>query len=296
MRDDFAVFILTHGRADNMATAKMLKKTNYTGKIYYIIDNEDEQAERYRELFGKESVIEFDKQKAYDHTDTMDNFNNHSAIIYARNESFRIAKGLGLKYFLMLDDDYRDIHFRYRDGEKLKAKNIRDMDTIFEAMIHFLDVVKDISGGGSCAIAFAQGGDFVGGVKKKSANFNKRVLRKAMNSLFCRTDCPIEFRGTMNEDVTTYTTLGSRGNLFFTICDICVLQLPTQSLAGGMTEAYLESGTYLKTFYSVMSMPSCIKVSMMYSKHRRVHHRIDWETCVPKILNPRHKKGVESNA
>lgn len=76
-----------------------------------------------------------------------------------------------------------------------------------------------------------------------------------MNSLFCRTDCPIEFRGTMNEDVTTYTTLGSRGNLFFTICDICVLQLPTQSLAGGMTEAYLESGTYLKTFYSVMSMP-----------------------------------------
>lgn len=100
----------------------------------------------------------------------------------------------------------------------------------------------------------------------------------------------------MNEDVTTYTTLGSRGNLFFTICDICVLQLPTQSLAGGMTEAYLESGTYLKTFYSVMSMPGCIKVSMMYSKHRRVHHRIDWETCVPKILNPRYKKGVKSNA
>ena len=92
-------------------------------------------------------MIEFDKQKAYDYTDTMDNFNNHSAIIYARNESFRIAKGLGLKYFLMLDDDYRDIHFRYRDGEKLKAKNIRNMDVIFEAMIHFLDVVKEISGG-----------------------------------------------------------------------------------------------------------------------------------------------------
>ena len=53
MRDDFAVFILTHGRADNMATAKMLKKTNYTGKIYFIIDNEDEQAERYKSVIEK---------------------------------------------------------------------------------------------------------------------------------------------------------------------------------------------------------------------------------------------------
>ena len=133
-------------------------------------------------------------------------------------------------------------------GEKLKAKNIQKYGCDIRSDDTFSRCCKRNIGGGSCAIAFAQGGDFVGGVKKKSANFNKRVLRKAMNSLFCRTDCPIEFRGTMNEDVTTYTTLGSRGNLFFTICDICVLQLPTQSLAGGMTEAYLESGTYLKTF------------------------------------------------
>ena len=50
----------------------------------------------------------------------------------------------------------------------------------------------------------------------------------------------------MNEDVTTYTTLGSRGRLFFTLCDMCIIQLPTQSLDGGMTEAYLETGTYVE--------------------------------------------------
>lgn len=284
MRNDFAVFILTHGRADNVVTLKSLLRGGYTGKWYMVIDDEDEDAEKYRENFGADHVIMFDKQGAYDRADTMDNFNNHRAIIYARNESFRIAKDLGLTYFLMLDDDYKEIDFRYADGKKLAAKLVRNLDRIFEDMLKFLDA------SGAATVAFAQGGDFVGGLD--GGNFKKRILRKAMNSLFCRIDRPIDFRGTMNEDVTTYTTFGSRGRLFFTLCDICVIQLPTQSLDGGMTEAYLETGTYVKTFYSVMAMPSCIKVSMMYSKHRRIHHRIDWECCVPKILNEKYRKVV----
>lgn len=40
----------------------------------------------------------------------MDNFNEHRAILYARNESFRIARELGLTYFLQLDDDYSDFY------------------------------------------------------------------------------------------------------------------------------------------------------------------------------------------
>lgn len=39
----FAVFILSHGRANNIITIQALKKSNYTGKIYIIIDDEDEQ-------------------------------------------------------------------------------------------------------------------------------------------------------------------------------------------------------------------------------------------------------------
>ena len=284
MRNDFAVFILTHGRADNVVTMRALQRGGYTGRWYMIIDNEDSDTEKYLENFGKDHVIMFNKQEAYDRADTMDNFNNHRAIIYARNESFRIAKDLGLTYFLMMDDDYKEIDFRYEDGKKLAGKPARDLDRIFEAMLKFLDV------SGAATVAFAQGGDFLGGLD--GGNFKKRLLRKAMNSLFCRTDRPIDFRGTMNEDVTTYTVLGSRGRLFFTLCDMCIIQLPTQSLNGGMTEAYTETGTYVKTFYSVMAMPSCIKVSMMHSKHKRIHHRIDWECCVPKILNEKYRKVV----
>ena len=169
------------------------------------------------------------------------------------------------------------------DTSDLKGKILMNIDSEDDGI--FL-----IGCAGAATVAFAQGGDFVGGLD--GGNFKKGLLRKAMNSLFCRTDRPIDFRGTMNEDVTTYTTLGSRGRLFFTLCNMCVIQIPTQSLDGGMTESYLETGTYVKTFYSVMAMPSCIKVSMMYTKHKRIHHRIDWECCVPKIINEKYRKEV----
>lgn len=283
MRDDFAVFILTHGRADNVVTVPGIRKAGYTGKIYYIVDDEDDAVPEYKRRYGEENVIVFDKQVAYDRWDTMDTFNDHRAIIYARNESWRIARELGLKYFLMLDDDYKSIDYRYEAEGKLKYKPSHDFDRVFEDMIQFLDV------SGALTVAFCQGGDFVGGID--GGNFHKGLLRKAMNSFFCRTDMPIQYRGTMNEDVVTYTTLSSRGNLFFSLTNFCVVQLPTQSLSGGMTDAYKEGGTYLKTFYAVMSMPSAVKVSMMYTTHKRVHHRVNWEACAPKILNQKWQKG-----
>ena len=284
MRDSFAVFILTHGRADNVVTMKTLKRGGYTGRWYMIIDDEDEQREKYIENFGVDHVVVFDKQAAYDRADTMDTFNDHRAIIYARNESWRIAKNLGLTYFLMLDDDYKSIDYRFADKGALRYKAVKDFDRIFEDMLDFLDA------SGADTVAFAQGGDFVGGLQ--GGNFRKGLMRKAMNSFFCRTDKPIEFRGTMNEDVVTYTTLSSRGHLCFSYTAFAVIQLPTQSLKGGMTDAYKEGGTYLKTFYAVMSMPSAVSVGMMNTKHKRIHHRIDWESCAPKILNEKWRKGA----
>ena len=47
MRDDFAVFILSHGRADRVITYDVLRKQGYTGKIYIIIDNLDNQRDEY---------------------------------------------------------------------------------------------------------------------------------------------------------------------------------------------------------------------------------------------------------
>ena len=39
MRNDFAVFILSNGRPDNIKTLRALKKGNYTGNWYIVCDD-----------------------------------------------------------------------------------------------------------------------------------------------------------------------------------------------------------------------------------------------------------------
>jgi len=52
-------------------------------------------------------------KKDYDRTfDMGDDSLNHKAMVYGRNYAFDLAKELGMKYFLVLDDDYLAIHYR----------------------------------------------------------------------------------------------------------------------------------------------------------------------------------------
>ena len=53
---------------------------------------------------------------------------------------------------------------------------------------------------------------------------------------------------------------------------------------------YLDSGTYVKSFYTVMYAPACACIRMMGTKHRRLHHSINWNAAVPKIISEQFKK------
>ena len=170
-------------------------------------------------------------------------------------------------------------------ARQLKAKNLNNLDRIFELMVKFLNDTNALT------VAFAQAGDFIGGV---DGCYKKKVLRKVMNSFFCDVDKPFKFYGRINEDVTTYCLLGQRGKLMLTITDVALVQKQTQTNDGGMTGIYLDNGTYLKTFYSVMFCPSCVKVSTMGSTHKRIHHKISWNNCTPKIINQKYKKEVKN--
>ena len=99
MRDDFAVFILTHGRADNVVTARTLAAQGYTGRTYIVIDNEDDQEAKYREIYG-DKVLQFDKLEVSKTFDTMDISDDRRTIVYARNACFDLAESVGVKYFL----------------------------------------------------------------------------------------------------------------------------------------------------------------------------------------------------
>ena len=93
----------------------------------------------------------------------------------------------------------------------------------------------------------------------------------------------------MNEDVNTYLELGKKGDIFFSIPEVALNQKQTQSNAGGMSDAYLESGTYVKSFYSVIINPSFAKATYL-PRMNRIHHKISWKNAIPKILDEHHKK------
>ncbi|MBR4266504.1 MAG: hypothetical protein IKQ46_10670 [Bacteroidales bacterium] len=281
MRDDFAVFILSHGRANNIVTISTLRKCGYTGKIYIIIDNLDEQINIYKKKYGN-SVIIFNKEEESKKSDTFDNEQDLRIVLYARNICHEMASKLGLTYFLELDDDYTTFQFRYAEGTTLKAINCKQLDKVFNAFIDFLDA------SGAVTVAMAQGGDYLGGIN--SAVWRKKLTRKAMNSFFCRTDKPFKFLGKINEDVNAYVTLGSQGKLFFTVGKVELEQGTTQKNEHGLTDVYLKYGTYVKSFYSVMCMPSAVKISTMGATDRRIHHNIQWENTVPKIISSTYKK------
>ena len=281
MKNNFAVFILTHGRADNVITYNTLREQGYTGKIYLIIDDEDKQGDRYKELYGDQVVV-FSKKEMDGTFDIGDNFDDRRVVVYARNKCHDIAKSLGLDYFLELDDDYNQFCFRYEDNGALRKIDCHNLDKLFKKCVDFLEV------SGAYAVAFAQGGDYIGGVG--STAWQNKLLRKVMNTFFCKTDRPFQFYGRINEDTTMYTLLGQQGKLFFTLGDIMVNQLQTQANPGGLTDIYLDKGTYYKSFLSVMYCPSCVKVSSMGNVYRRIHHKVSWNNCCPKIINQKYKK------
>jgi len=287
MRDDFAAFILTHGRPDNVKTLETIRKQNYTGKVYLIVDDQDKKLEEYKNNHGH-SVIVFDKVKAASETDSGDNFGDLRSVLYARNACFGIAKELGLKYFVQLDDDYSSFQYR-RDfnGDIIKGTTIKNLDAVFERFIEYL--VKS----GAKSIAMAQGGDFMGGRDNAKFKHGFKPMRKAMNSFFCRVDNPFNFVAKMNDDVTTFSILGQKGDIFLTIPNCALVQTPTQSNLGGLTDLYLKYGTYVKSFYTVMFCPSFTIIRMMGQSHRRLHHATSWINAVPMILDEKVRKTRE---
>jgi hypothetical protein len=280
--DNFAAFILTHGRPDNVRTYSALKRSGYTGKIYLIVDDEDTTLPEYEKKYGKQVII-FSKDEISKTFDQADNFTDRRSIVYARNACFDIAKGLGIRYFIQLDDDYSSFSYKFDNNLEQKERGIKQLDKVFDALV---DYYKNIP---ALTIAMAQGGDFLGGDKGRFKK-NLHLMRKAMNSFICDTTRPFKFIGRINEDVNTYVRLGSVGELFLTVPNVKISQQTTQKNKGGMTELYLDSGTYIKSFYTVMVHPSSVKISEMGEKNRRIHHHIQWNNTVPRIIEEKYKK------
>ena len=278
---NFAVFIMVYGRPDKNLTYNTLLKCGYTGKVYFVGDNTDSEIEGYKKLYGSDLLI-FDKQEVAKKYDSGDNSGDLRSTMFAANTIFDLAEQKGIEYFYIMCDDYYEFDYMFKDEIK-GMKLCRNIDKIFDLTVNFFKTTKALS------IAFAQTGDFIGGIDngKGVYRFSKR---KAMNSFLCSTKRRFDFLGRMNEDVTTYVNLGTKGKLFLTIPVFAVNQKDTQQVKKGLTEMYVDNGTYIKSMFSVIYNPSCVKASMMNASHKRIHHSIKWINTTPMILDEKYKK------
>lgn len=281
--DSFAAFVLTHGRAGRVKTVRTLRRQGYTGRVVVLIDDEDEDAENYMAEFPEVEV--FCKEDYVKSCDTMCHTSDkrRGVILYARNAAQDVARKLGIRYIVELDDDYVDFELRQKIGKKLVGRPANDLDALFAAFVVFLRE------SGVKTVALSQGGDLIGGAK---GQLGKGVMwkRKAMNSFFIDVENPVEFVGAVNEDVNTYTLSGGTGDVFLTYMQTSLVQTQTQKSKGGMSDEYKDDGTWAKTMFSVVARPDCTSVSRMGQTNMRIHHSIDWRACCPKIVRDGFRK------
>lgn len=287
-KNKYVILILSYGRPNSIKTLNTLKRKNCTEDIYIICSKDDVSLSEYHK--NNDNVITFDKKEYINKIDMVDNGGNDKVAIYARYAAYDIAEKLGFEYFIVLDDDYTDFMFRFLKSQgnnsqiKYSYKTVANIDDVFGKMVEYYAENKQIQ-----ALGISQGGDFIGG---KNSNYSKSISakRKVMNVFILSTKRKISFIGRMNADVNTYVSAGMIGNIMIQLNVVSVQQEITQKQKGGLTDIYLEMGTYNKSFYSIIVAPSCVKIGVNGNKNYRIHHSIDWDACAVKIISDKHKK------
>ena len=283
MREDFCAVIFSHDRAGDVKTINALNNSGYTGDWFIVVDHMDDK-EVYEEEYGEDKVVYFDKEEVVDEIDRGDNFEIKGGLIYGRNKVFDLVEELGYKYFIQLDDDYTGFSWRFNKDFNYEYNKVENLDSLFEELVSFMER------SGCDSVAISQGGDFIGGEESYMAE-KVRVKRKAMNTWVCSVDREFPYMGSMNDDVNAYVRNQQLGKLFFTVNVASINQPSTQSEEGGMTDIYLDTGTYVKSFYTLLYSPSSVSLTKIGNKNMRIHHNISWRNTVPKIVPEDVKKG-----
>ena len=282
MRDDFAIFILTHGRAEKQVTYKALRDAGYTGKVYFVIDNLDEQGEKYKELYG-DNVIVFDKEKEYSKTDTFTCEKNLLAVVYARNACFEIAKSVGVKWFINCDDDIISFFYRVPVDGKLTSVKIKRMDDLIESFIEFMSCsgveCMSIAANG-IYVAGAANGKVVDGCQWSFAHF-----------YMFNAESELRFKSIWLEDLIFSISKQKLGYKMLSTTLVSQvlpsLEAVQKNQKGGMRDNYESSSNWINEFTPLITAPDCLK---MVRKDGRWKSRKSKDNFMVKYVSDRWKK------
>lgn len=290
---DFLIIIFSFKRATLLykTTMKMLDMHLSKARRVIVVSDDDPTIPEYEKLFGKENLYIINKDKCQEMrpVDLGDAYSFKNVISWARNSEFQVARDLGYKYFVTLEDDYSDINIRAEYKCSLISSSRRSLCFRFDESAEVYFKLLDSAPFLNC-VAMAQAGDYING--KCCDLVQNEYKLKAMNIIFYRTDREYEFSGRINEDATAYIHNNRLGRLSLTLYGHCLVQGITQANAGGATDIYKKGGTWLKSIYSVMFSPDCCSIGNLKWRDARVHHRVDWKYNTVKIIPVEYAKKI----
>ena len=275
------VFILTHGRPNTQLTLKMLREYEYSGKIFLVLDDTDKTIQQYIDNYGAENLIIFNKNHYINSVETVTNSPKYACILYAKAAVEDIAQSMGLKSFIIADDDLTGIRFRYENEGKLASKKIGKNFNKVIAYLNEMMLSTNITALSPLYTSF-----FIGGVGAlnpshiESARFTYIfVLRNASHK--------VEWLADYGEDNITSFEQNKQGYLQLGIPYLQEDSVsPTVRLEGGMSETYA-TDTFALCMRCIVVEPAYISTQWYNGKYVP---KIQRKNSLPKIISGRYKK------
>lgn len=283
MRDDFAIFVLTHGRPNTQLTLNRLLSAGYSGRYYLVLDDQDKTIQQYIDNFGPDKIIIFDKNHYLNTIDVGTNTPSDKCILYAKAAAEDIALELGLSAFVIADDDITNFRYRYVDGDLLRSQPINmDIDTAFEAYIEFLLATDTVSLGFGPTLCYFAGASIFGEEKIQT-------LRIPYNFTFRNTKHYVNWVSSYGEDVITDMINSKVGEKWMVMPHIqfdCIA--PGSGAEGGMAETYKSHSQFKLVMYDFMYLPVGIKPLLHQGK--KWVCGIQRDRAFPKIISDSYKR------
>lgn len=275
---DFAVYILSHARANTQATEKSLRKAGYTGEIVFVVDDLDLERPIYEANFG-EQVSVFDKRAYADRSDSGKNKSGLAAVLYARNAAYDIARERGHRWFVEMDDDFTGFATRIGKGNGTEERDIKTMDAWLGAYLEFF------KRSGVALLGIGTQGDYIGGKSSRACKYG--VKPTASGVMFCDTENRVRFVSSRNEDMSSDLLAWRGGQIVMSVLPM-YFKTKLGKGAGGMRETYATMSQYEMFMQPILWCPSSMKLKIV--KGGGMFQSVEKEYALPKIIREDKKK------
>lgn len=287
--DGLIIFILSHKSPYKCETLDTLKRLNFKGKCFILIDDEDDFLDEYKKIYG-DSLVVFHKKKYYDIVDLgvpTDRLPSTSHPVFARNAIEDIVEEMGLDYYILADDDINDFKYRVpiHEYKKLPVLSINDINYSLNLYKEFM-MCNNIS-----CVGVGTSNIYIGGYDKIVSG--SYLTRRCVSNFYMRNIKAGKIKWLMPiDDTTTSYVQGVIGNLFLTLSPLEVIVRPqyiqkSDIKEDGMVDFYRNTSSFERSYYTYMILPSFIKVK--YYKNHFIP-QMNKEYSCPKIISSQFKK------